>query len=158
MFRVAILMLLLALLVAGCGNGVERDESGAIVGEGALSPFELEVGDCFNDPEGGEELIDRVAAVPCSAPHDNEVFHLADYPAGAEAPFPGQEELDRFAAQQCEAAFGSYVGVAYASSRFVMAPVQPTEESWAEGDRELICILFDPDLNKLEGSRRGANE
>ena len=125
------------LAVAGCG----------LVGGGNV--FELAVGDCFDDTAGDE--ISDVPVVDCAEPHDNEVFHVFDVPDGD---FPGEATLLQAAEVTCLPAFEDYVGTTVASSRLEVFPITPTEASWAGGDREIVCALYDGDLAELEGSMR----
>ncbi|HUG83521.1 MAG TPA: septum formation family protein, partial [Euzebya sp.] len=119
------------------------------------SVFELAVGTCFNDPGSAEE-IQQVAAVPCEAAHDNEVFALVDFPAGAEDPFPGRESVSSFGDEQCQGQlFDDYVGIAYIDSAFFVTQLTPTEGSWEQGDREIVCLLYEP-TTQITGSVRGS--
>ena len=118
-----------------------------------LDVFSLEVGDCFLDPsaDGG---VEEVPGVPCDEPHDNEVFYIHTIEASE---FPSEEEMDTLVSEECEgSAFESYVGVDYGSSELYVHPLKPSEGSWAQGDRELVCVLYDPDA-QLTGSAEGAN-
>ena len=59
----------------------DRDSSGAIVDAGNIGAFQLRSGDCFNDAGfsfEGEEEISSLPGVPCSQPHDNEVYAVFD--------------------------------------------------------------------------------
>lgn len=119
------------------------------------SVFELAVGTCFNDPGSAEE-IQAVVAVPCEEAHDNEVFALVNHPAGDEAPFPGREALSALGDEQCQGQlFEDYVGMAYPDSRYHATQLTPTEGSWAQGDREIVCLLYDPEV-QITGSARGS--
>ncbi|MGH8936240.1 MAG: septum formation family protein [Acidimicrobiia bacterium] len=145
--------LALLVVVSACGEAT-RGEGGTVVEEGRVSAFEVEVGDCFNDPEDLSAVVD-VEAVPCQQAHDNEIFALPQYPAGPEEAYPGDEEVDSFAEQACLEAFAGYVGIPYEDSVFIYGTISPRAETWADGDREVICILYDPD-QKLEGSMQGS--
>ena len=116
----------------------------------------MQVGDCFDDPPGlfeGETDFFDLPAVPCSEPHDNEVYYIFDYPAGGDAPFPGDAELLDWGLETCIGAFESYVGATYLQSRLDVAPLIPTADSWeGQGDREIVCALYDYSLSKLLGS------
>ena len=58
----------------------------------------------------------------------------------------------------CFAAFESYVGIPWESSELDIAALEPTEESWVEGDdREVTCAIVSYDGSKLVGSTRGSN-
>jgi hypothetical protein len=127
----------------------------AVPGEDA-SVFELAVGDCYNSPSTSDE-VQSVAVVPCDTPHDSEVFFLVDYPDDGTG-FPGLEELNTFADDQCQGqAFTDYVGVVWAESRFFTSQLTPTEASWEQGDREVVCLLYDP-TTQLNASVRGTGQ
>lgn len=150
------LYLLLVLLLPAC---TRQDGAAGFVGAGEISAFNLQVGNCFNDPpSNGAGLVSELLALPCDQPHDNEVFFLVDYPSAADAPFPGNEALRLFADQQCEAAFAGFVGLPYHESPLVLTSFTPTEESWATGDREIVCYLFRSDQEKLDRTQRGVSE
>lgn len=134
-------------------------ESGAS-GEGDEAPgedasvFDLTVGDCFNTGSTSDE-VQQVGVVPCEEPHDAEVFHLVSYPDDGTG-FPGLEVLNDFAAQECQGQpFADYVGIAYAESRFFTNQLTPTEGSWEQGDREIVCLLYDA-TTQLDFSVRGS--
>lgn len=149
--RLRALVIAGALILAACG-GAARDDSGAIVEAGTEDVFALKVGDCFNDPDSFGE-IESVEAVPCSEPHDNEVFHTFDLPDGA---FPGADAIDEAAFGGCLPAFEQYVDVSYQESSLDISYLSPTAESWDRGDREIACLLYDLNLEKLTGSMKGA--
>ncbi|MDA3040977.1 MAG: hypothetical protein O3C27_15900 [Actinomycetota bacterium] len=65
-----------------------RDESGEIVEAGGLGVFAMEVGDCFQVPI--EDLVQSVEAVPCTEPHDAQVYAKFDMPDG---PYPGEPAI-----------------------------------------------------------------
>lgn len=157
-----LLYLLLVTLLAACGGGAERDESGSVVEGGEESVFDLNIGDCFDDPEDNAEgLVSDLALIPCDEPHDNEVFALVDYPAEDGEAFPGDDAIETFADEECLPIFEDYVGLPYDESVLLFAPVKPTADTWADGDREIVCLLYavdaDGNAEALEGSMRGSN-
>jgi len=81
-------------------------------------------------------------AVPCTAPHQGEVYALiaVDVPAGT--PFPGLERLWAFGREHCEAGFEPYVGQAASRSSLRWAAYVPDADDWAAGERALSCALF----------------
>lgn len=138
---------------------IEEVEDQPIDSGTSTSVFDLREGTCFNDPvTADDELVEELAVVSCDTPHDNEVFAIIDHPDGTDAAFPSSEAMSEFANQKCEAVYYTYVGTAYADSLFLYSTYYPTAESWDEGDREIICFLYHPDLEKLTGSRKGSNE
>ncbi|MBW3666551.1 MAG: septum formation family protein [Actinobacteria bacterium] len=145
---------LMVLVLAACG-GATRSEGGAITEEGRVSALDVEVGDCFDDPDDFG-AITSVEAIPCDQLHDNEVFALPQHPAGPSEPYPGDDALNSYAEEACVEAFADYVGIPYEESVFPLGTISPGADTWEDGDREIICILYDPGLEKLEGSMRGA--
>lgn len=116
------------------------------------SAFELQVGDCFDDPSSFEEVTD-VPEVECAEPHDNEVYANADMPDGT---WPGQTAVEAWADDACLAEFEDYVGATYEESSLLFGWLAPTEASWNEvDDRTVTCIVYDLDLEKLTGSVQG---
>jgi len=130
----------------------DRDSTGAIVDEGSVGAFEVHVGDCFDDGSAFEsEEVDSVAGVPCSKPHDNEVYAVFDV---AEQSFPG-EALEGIAHEGCLARFEGFVGNDYDSSSLDIATLYPSSESWRQqNDREVVCAVYDLEQKKLTGTVR----
>lgn len=115
-------------------------------------------GDCFDDQYQGGEIAEEVETLPmvdCDEPHDNEAYAIFDLPDGA---FPGDDALYVEGLDGCLPLFEGYVGSSYETSRLDLFPITPLAEGWADGDREVICALYDVDLNKLTGSMRDSGE
>jgi hypothetical protein len=141
--------LFVCLTAVACGGGGDGD---------GTSVFSLQVGDCFNDEGTGldQEMVEvaAVPTVPCEDPHDNEVFLVDDITlSGA---YPGDEEIYLEASDLCLAAFAGYVGRDYESSQYDVFPLTPTRQGWNEGDREVVCALYNLDLSQMTGSARSS--
>jgi Septum formation len=113
--------------------------------------FTVKVGDCLNDGEVEGE-VSSVKAVDCTEPHDSEAFKSISMDDGE---FPGETAVDEAAVSGCTAAFAGFVGLDYESSAFDFSYYFPTEGSWGEGDREILCLIVDPN-GKTTGSLEGA--
>lgn len=127
---------------------------GAVACASSGNVFSLDVGDCFDDPEGGSEAIADLPLVACDEPHDNEVYALVELPDEA---FPGDEEILEVAAVDCLDAYEPYVGASYEDSTLFATWLVPTEASWDDGDRQVVCVLFDregPLTASMQGSGR----
>jgi hypothetical protein len=153
MIRMTFGAILLGLMVSACASEPARNEAGQIEEEGELSVFNFRVGDCFDDPSTTSDEVSDVAGVPCSGPHDNEVFHLYDLPDGS---FPGSAAIDASVETECLTAFEDYVGISYQVSELFFFPLTPTEASWAQSDREVACALY-ADGEQLTGSMKGSS-
>jgi putative regulator of septum formation len=117
----------------------------------SASVLKLDVGTCFDDPETFEQVED-VPIVDCAEPHDNEVFANVDLTGGD---YPGQEQVENRATQICYDNFSDYVGIAYEQSIYDIGWLFPTAETWAVGDREVICFAYDVNFEKITGSING---
>ena len=143
----------LAVLLWGCTTEPGSEAVDEIRAE-AADPFELEVGDCFDDTAMGVNEVTEVPGLPCSTPHDNEVYALFDLPTG---PFPGDDAIDAAAGQGCYDRFESAIGRPYEESELAFVSMYPTEASWNEiGDREVVCIAYHMEYSKLTGSVLGS--
>ncbi len=136
----------------------DRDGSGAIVSGGNVDAFTMRVGDCFDDTsslasqDGGE--VTSLPGVPCSEPHDNEVYAVFDVDVGS---FPQGEAMSELAFESCLDRFEPFVGLEYESSTLDILTLYPSEDSWKlQNDREVVCAVYDIDANKLTGSVKGS--
>lgn len=152
--RLIIAVLALAVVAAACGDDEPaRDPTGAITESGDASVFALRVGDCFNDDASAAETVTAVAALPCSEPHDNEIYFEFSM---TDAVFPGNDAALQSTSIRCLDEFGAFVGIDYLDSELDLFPITPTAESWDQGDRVVFCALYALDLSKLEGSMEGS--
>ena len=114
---------------------------------------DLRAGDCFNS--GDEAEISDVDGVPCTQVHEYEVFPLANWQG--DGTFPPDSQVEAIFFENCEPSFAAYVGEPWETSAIFGSMISPSEESWGAGDREFICVLYDPDDTQLSESLRGAN-
>jgi hypothetical protein len=142
----------LGFLAYNMASNVDRDASGAIVGEGNVDAFEVRVGDCFDDTDAFNTEINSVPGVPCSEPHDNEAFAVFGISL---ASYPQDEAMADLALDECKQRFDVFVGKDYASSSLDIMTMYPSEESWKQNDREVICAVYNMDASKLHGSSKG---
>ena len=132
----------------------DRDESGAIVGEGTISAFQMRVGDCYQDSASAVSEdnyeVSEVRGVPCAEPHDNEVFAVFDLSV---AQWPGEEQIESLADEGCRQRFTKAIGSSYEDSVLEITYLTPTEGSCKRrSDREVICAAYHMEQEKLTGS------
>jgi hypothetical protein len=130
-----------------------RDDSGAIIQEGDLGVFSFKIGDCINDLGEGS-TIEKARGVPCSEPHEAEVYAETFITDSSESrPANFNDNADEY----CLAQFPRFVGISYDSSKLDATYLTPSEESWLEGDREITCLIYDPEgpvTGSLQGTQR----
>jgi hypothetical protein len=119
------------------------------------SVYDLQVGDCYNDPVGSE--IDTVPIVDCASLHTHEVYALPTIPVAPGISYPGANEVRLTSNGLCEGqAFTGYIGENYYfGSPLLVVTLFPTQESWERGDRQVICSVSDPS-GPTTGSLRGS--
>ena len=122
--RVVLALLAVSLVTVACGDDT--------------SVFDLAVGDCFNDDAAAADVVQTVATVRCSEPHDNEIFFEFSM---TDASFPGQEATATAAGARCVAEFEGFVGLSYEESDLDLFPIIPTVQSWADGSPEESLAL-----------------
>ncbi|WP_232838206.1 DUF4190 domain-containing protein [Streptomyces geranii] len=122
--------------------------------EDSNSTFSLEKGDCFDSLDGSlEGYAYDVDIVPCSRPHDGEVFAGFQLPAGS---YPGDDRVTEVADEKCYALEDSYAMDSWAVPVDVdVYYLTPTRQSWRLGDREVTCVFGSVDTDgTLTGSLR----
>ena len=140
-----------AALAVGC-SPAERNDEGEIAVAGALDAFSMHVGDCYDDQMFFSDEVSDVPGIPCDQPHDNEVFALFDL---QESEYPGEERTLELADDGCLERFEAYVGTTYEESVLMITNLVPSKGSWSQvDDREVICVAYHMELEKLTGSVR----
>ena len=124
---------------------------------GTVDVFTLSEGDCLDDEslasDGATDgEVTSVPTLPCTEPHDFEVFANVIIP-DADA-YPGESAVTEKADAECAAAFPDFVGIDYDSSIYGYSYYYPTDGSWADGDRTINCLIGDP-AGKTTGSLAG---
>lgn len=159
---IALLAVGAAVVLTGCtalgpvvpSDAPVRDDGGQIVEPNEQTDaFALQVGDCLNDAAAAGEVT-TVPTVPCDEPHDSEVY--AAFELG-QSKYLGEDVTIGKAEAVCLPAFEEFVGEPYLESRFDFAFYYPTEASWASGDREVLCVIYDPE-GPVTGSLRGVTD
>lgn len=142
-----------SVILAGCSLlGGGGDGGTTPTGEGEQTDvFSIKVGDCIND-EGLSGAVDSVPVVDCAEPHDSEAYESVIM---ADGDFPGDEATTTQGDADCQAAFDTFVGVAYDESALDFTYLYPSEDTWAQGDREILCLVYDP-AGESTGSLAGA--
>jgi hypothetical protein len=149
--RTVVLAATVALFGIGCsddGGGAESATTTAtsIVPGQALD--ELVPGDCL--VEVPDAPLGRVETVDCEHSHRAEVYAVHDVDDGS---FPEVDRLSAEAALRCVALYEAYAGEPVdPTTDQALAEIVPSEASWAEGDRYVVCLALPPAGASVEGS------
>lgn len=127
--------------VTAMGDETVRDETGAIEEAGGVGVFAIQFGDCLVVPEAVE--LQSLEGVPCDQPHDSQAYDAFDLTGFAT--LPNAVEMEEAAFNGCVEGFESFVGVPYEESTLYISWLEPTAGSWAEGDREIQCMVVPED-------------
>ena len=131
---------LAALALAGCASGTPA----ATPTPSATAAATVTVGSCFDQPSHAK----APTVVDCAKPHENEAYYSITVEGDS---FPGDDLIKSQAATGCETAFSGFVGIDYADTALSISFFYPTESSWSTGDREILCVVYDP-AGKTTGS------
>jgi hypothetical protein len=176
----AALLLALAVLAGACSSGTASDSPTSSAAASASSTVEaseslaasepassapegeptaandLSRGDCFNT-DGSQ--VDEVSVVDCEQPHFYEAFLNYDMTQGDDESYPGDESVLNDADGQCRLAFEAYVGTPSDDSTLYLTVIRPSESTWGEGDRTVICVLNTEDAaTAMTGSAEGTEQ
>lgn len=143
----AVLALAAAAVLSGCASGGSVEVTPTQ--DPTVDAVDLVVGTCILD-DSSASTVTSVQSVDCADPHDAEVFAsilLAD------GDFPGAETVAQAGIDQCAQQFAAFIGIPFASSTLTYEYYAPSAETWAAGDRALLCLVRDPN-----GTVRGTLE
>jgi hypothetical protein len=147
---------LVVLLAVSCsgggGGGDDAAETTTTVRRTTAAEVPLEEGQCGDVPRlqvGGALDPAAFVATDCSVPHTVEVGPVFDYPAGSDIDFPGTDNVDGYAFQECIERFEVYLGRPYLESTIDFLLVAPDEEGWDDGDRRIACVLYQTNFDPL---------
>lgn len=142
-----------AAAAIGINAVAERNAAGEITSAGAVDAFEVQVGDCFDDEAFASSEISEIPGVPCSEPHDNQIYATFD----VSGEWPGEDRMDELADEGCYERFASAIGMSYEESVIDYTTIYPSQGSWKQrGDREVVCVGYHMELEKLTGSILGS--
>ncbi|WP_157530468.1 hypothetical protein [Microtetraspora niveoalba] len=98
----------------------------------------IEGGECFTDPTYSRSAGEPVVVyTPCAEGADNQSYGFAEAQDG---PWD-RAALASFSWRRCAAMFDrNWPGGAASGLDFY--PIMPTEETWADGDRDVMCAVY----------------
>lgn len=167
----------LAASLTGCGGSGSKDPGAASTpgktptststtapagpppGSELVGIVDLDSGNCFDpvtEPGSGDRAVWKLN---CGDPHIYEVFGVIDYDvkgSGGGMPYPGVAVVQDWSEQMCYAQFEPFVGVRWTISELDIKTWWPSNESWDQGDRQVVCSVMSTDGSRLAGTQRGS--
>ena len=121
----------LALALSACVASPSRGSDGQVMATATVKLADLKVGDCITDASSlGVEVTD-VQVVPCSSPHDGEVYATESNVPNVEA------DIHSYCLDQ----FAIYVGLDFDSSALAAQFLHNPDTS---SNTDVQCILYLP--------------
>lgn len=138
-----------ALALAGCTAGTPRNTSGQVTAQASVDAFQVKLGDCTGALKEGD--ISGLQVIPCAEPHFYEAYATTDL---TDAAYPGESDVTKEASKFCTGEFKTFIGLATKESIYDMFYLYPVEDSWATGDREVLCLVGSG-KGKITGTLKG---
>lgn len=120
-------------------NPAQRNSNGQITQSGSLDATSLKVADCFDAPTGNSDIT-SIKAVPCTQPHDSQVFAE---PAISESSYPGDSTLQTEAKNDCGSNSTQASISQSAPQSAQIADYYPQDATTFGTQRYVICALED---------------
>ena len=125
-------------LVAYDAHQAQRS-SATVVGARQENASQLRVGQCVAVPTTDTGANgSTVMVVPCSQPHDGQVFAAA---RSSDTSFPGSAALTEQALDDCSMRVSAFLGTE--RTLLQLMAFTPQSQGWAAGDRTEHCVLVD---------------
>lgn len=114
--------------------------------------FDIAVGDCEAEAAEGAE-VSVTKTIDCAEPHDTEIYASIMLDDGD---FPGDDVITAEMTEGCVTEFESFIGFSYDASIYDYSAYTPSSETWAAGDREILCVVYTLDGTQVSGTLSGA--
>ncbi|HVF79462.1 MAG TPA: septum formation family protein [Solirubrobacteraceae bacterium] len=116
---------------------------------------DLEVGDCLSDATATTTLVTTFDKIDCDKAHDGEVFTIIKLPDAAK--YPGKKVVTGKGQRGCRARLRRQAtNKAFRDPRLGYKFVYPTQQSWAQDDREISCLATFRKSRKTRLAQRSA--
>ena len=112
---------------------------------------ELAVGQCLLVPLNSQ--VNSVATTECTEAHTGEVYSVTTLKNDT---MPSRDEMDELVYNTCYETFEAYVGTSPEETTLDYTAMSPTKQTWAKGDREIVCIAVRTDDEQLTASVRAS--
>lgn len=171
-YRFAVVVVMaLSVVVASCSDASDPDTTTSTTTTEAARPprpvsaelvaiTSIDEGDCFDTHVEESSPIRAVWLIPCAELHDYEVYASFDYEGDdvqyRHPAYPGQSIVQDQAERRCYDLFESFVGARWTISELDIRTWWPSEASWTDADRRILCAVTPTDRAGMVGSQRGS--
>ena len=152
MKRLAALGALVVVALVGCTTETPRNSAGQVTAEATTDVFSIKVGDCVD--KVGTGTVGELKLVPCSEPHYWEAYASSQVTGDT---YPGTSTVQEQADADCGDAFAEFIGIELDKSDYTYTYLHHTSESWAQNDREILCLAGAED-GGIKGTLKGAKK
>lgn len=124
-----------------------------------VNEYTLTVNECFDRVEDLTGGLLRVITtrLPCTEPHQAQIFATVDYPANHPSYYPGDDIMEDYALASCYVFFEPWVDAAYETSALEIRAITPPREEFEEqGYRRIQCYVERLDREPLIGDARSS--
>jgi hypothetical protein len=142
---------IILLIVLAITTSATRDTGGSVTQGGDITATALQVGDCVNNLQNSTD-VRSLPGVPCAQPHQGEVFAVFDLPGGST--YPGRPAVREQVQAECNSRLETYSPSAQSDTSIGLFSLYPQQESWAQGDRGVVCIAT-AETGTVTGSIKG---
>jgi len=130
----------------------------AVPGE-VVNQYSLTVGDCFDQTHSLQNGLPVVTTtkLSCNLPHEFEVYHRLEFPAGHPAIYPGDNVVRDFALESCYRVFDTWVGEKFEVSALDIEVLTPTQDNFEDSVaryRGIQCLVHRTDGVPLSATTR----
>ena len=122
---------------------------------------DLEVGNCYNTvskESGGDKPVGEVTVVDCAKTHTYEVVAQTTFGEDVKG-LPNEDSIKSLGEGFCQGEdFTRYVGIEAGSSDYQIEYLSPGEDTWAQGDRLVTCVVAQGDKSQVKGSAKDSKK
>lgn len=139
-------ILLVAVAVAGAiiqPSTPKGLSPGGSPGAASVSVFSLTAGECFDNPAGASTVTD-VSVMPCSRPHNAQIFATFNLHGSSNFDYPGQGTVRQLATNGCNARINADLDKPKLTNLMSIRFIFPTVGSWLTGHRTVACMIVNP--------------
>jgi hypothetical protein len=121
----------------------------------AVAGKELEVGDCLSNATRTTSLVTNFDKIDCDKAHDGEVFTIIKLRDAKK--YPGKKTVSTRGQRGCRARLRRQATAkAFRDPQLGYKFVYPTQQSWAQDDREISCLVTFKKSRKTRLAQRPA--